>query len=240
MVKKVLCIILLLSLLTPQVNAQYGSKLKKQRYRFNAGLMAGVSFSQLDGDNYSGFDKRGLRTGVRGSIFVTERLDVTLGFLLNQGGSRFDIQSNYADFGTRARKIHFDYMETPLLLTIKEGKFNGKGFILDLGFSYAKLVNSKVEEDKPVPNNAVSFESLEPRFKSDALFFVIAGNYFFNKHLGLGLNYNYQLNKAYTNLINDDISGPRTVSNINGLTQRETISLLRNYQVSIQLIYQVF
>ncbi len=97
-----------------QLDAQNSSYQKG----FNAELLFGLNFSQLDGDRLSGFNKAGIRTGLQIGVPVTERNDISLGILFDQRGSRNNI------FGTGFNQhISLDYISFPLSLSHKSWMF---------------------------------------------------------------------------------------------------------------------
>ena len=59
----------------------YGCSLEGQRSRkhkvenrFSAGILGGLTMSQLDGDNYTGFDHRAVFGGLKVSTYLHEKL----------------------------------------------------------------------------------------------------------------------------------------------------------------------
>lgn len=120
---------------------------------FRAGILGGGVFSQIDGDNYSGFNKAGIALGVYASRQIN-----------NHWLAQFEI--NYMQKGAQKRphqasgdytlyKASLDYMEIPLFARYYLNKIS-----FDAGIAYGILVNSK-EEDQHGDMNADPFEDDE-------------------------------------------------------------------------------
>jgi len=224
---------------TTEVAGQYRSKHKRVKHRFNTGLIIGFGLSQLDGDQYTGFDKLGLRGGLKGAMYLNDRLDLVVGLLYNQKGSRFEDNSRSLYPRNRGRTIHLDYMEVPLLINFKMEKDKAAGYVLETGFSYSRLINYRIEEVIQDPSRNVSFAAIAPEFNSNEFNFIAGLNFFFNRHIGLGVVYTVQMNKTYRNLLLED-SEPRTSGSSFTYDPALRIPYLRSYQLSFQLVYNVF
>ena len=222
---------LLICLSAIDVDAQKRSRNKKVKHRFNAGAIVGFNLSQIDGDLYTGFDKLGIRLGLKGEIYVNDRLDIVVGLLYNQKGARFENVSK-SSIIKKNRVIHFDYMEVPFLISFKTQKDRDYGYYLETGFSYARLINHRVKESNFDPSQAISYSSLAKDFNSNEFNFLLGVNYFFNAHLGVGVMYTLQMNKAY------DRNFPEGVTEENNPAVE--IPFLRNYQLGLQVIYNIF
>ncbi|MEL6924536.1 MAG: porin family protein, partial [Bacteroidota bacterium] len=214
-------------------------KNKRNKHRFNAGLMLGNSMSQLDGDDFTGFDKSGIRGGLKGMIFLNDKLDITAGLLFNQKGSRFENPNLNAVRSDKNRIIHLDYMEVPLLLTIKQLKKNAQGYRFDLGVSFARLINYNITEIVPSGKDAISFEALSSSFNSNEFSIVGGVSYFFTPRMGLGLHYTAQMNKVYDNPDKMPTPDFNILSPASAIRKKQ-VDLLRNFQLGIFLTYHIF
>ena len=114
--------------------------------RFGGGLLLGFNASQLDGDQAAGYNKIGFSGGVRGIIFLTDRMDVSTDILFSEQGS----QSSPNDYVTPF-VFQLKYLEVPTLFNYSDWekatqsgvkyykvKFSG-------GFSYGRLFSSSVD-----------------------------------------------------------------------------------------------
>lgn len=228
----------LVAVLPDQADAQYRGKRKKIKHRFNAGFILGGNLSQVDGDLYTGFDKAGLRSGLKGAMYLNDRLDLVVGFLYNQKGSRFEGPKGYVTARSKVRKIHFDYMEVPLLLSIQLGDDprDGQGYTLETGFSFARMINYDIAETVYDPDRVVSYDAYANDFNPNEFNLLLGMNYFFNSHFGIGFNYTIQLNKVFDNPLERDLSLSGAFRN----DPATRVSLLRNYQIAVQVIYNIF
>ena len=77
---------------------------------FQAEIVAGSNFSQLDGDRLSGFNKFGLRAGLRLAYPLNNKKGWVLGILYDQRGSSTGIISK----GGFSQHISLDYIALPL------------------------------------------------------------------------------------------------------------------------------
>ncbi len=109
-----------------------GLSLKAQR--FKAGLMAGVSTSQVSGDNLSGFDKAGVLIGGLVNTKFSDKFSSEMELIFIQKGSK--TKSTAEDF----YKISLGYLEMPLLL-----RYHNKNLIIEAGPSIGFLLSSNIE-----------------------------------------------------------------------------------------------
>jgi len=114
--------------------------------KFKAGIVAGLSASQVHGDTYSGFDKAGLYTGGFVKLDFNEKWTAQLELDYIQKGSRKNPDPEKGDYVLFLLKVN--YIEAPILLQWKHKQF---GF--EIGASYGALVNSKeANQFGPVQN----------------------------------------------------------------------------------------
>lgn len=106
---------------------------------FKAGIVGGVNFTQIDGDNVGGYNKFGANAGFIAEIPLTGQWAVSMELLYAQKGSRAVVTANNPfEF-----KINMDYAEIPVLAKFhdKKGGFNFGG-----GLALGRLVRSKYVE----------------------------------------------------------------------------------------------
>ena len=205
---------------------RYGKK--KQQNRFNAGLILGANLSQIDGDLFIGFDKLGLRGGVEGVIYINKLLDINVGFMYVQKGSRTDEEITNTSFIPRDTEILLDYMEAPILLSLKFGDQTGNGCTLDLGVSYGRLINSQINS-KEFPEK-VSYNDLIDQLNSNEFCGVMQFNYLFSSKFRVGVVGSLQLNKLYE----AEVMQPQREG------ETPQINFMRNYLIGIQAGYRFF
>ncbi len=195
-----------------------------QRYRqqrFKAGFILGMTASQIDGDDQKGYEKIGLAGGLRGIARLTPRLDFNVELLYSQRGSK---PSPKGTNGERPVDIRLNYAETPFLLTYKFSEDWDGNHRLQLsgGFSYARLLSSKVKESGSTHSiDGPGIAGKEDEFRKNDISWKIGLAYFITSHLSLGLRHTF----SFTPILEEEISA--TKSN----------NTLRPYYVSVQLAY---
>jgi hypothetical protein len=90
--------------------------------KFKAGIKAGLSSSQVSGDNASGFHHFGLSAGgfVK-TTFNNEKFSGRMELIFTQKGSRKNANPDNNDYGYY--QLDLDYFEAPILLGYKNNKF---------------------------------------------------------------------------------------------------------------------
>ncbi len=214
---------------THNVDAQRYNK-KKQQNRFNAGVVLGVNLSQIDGDLYTGFNKIGLRGGLEGTILLNKYLDVVVGLLYVQKGSKTNSEITFASDIPPNTEIHLDYMEVPFLLSIKLGNNVHHGYTLEAGFSYARMINSKVIS-REFPDK-VSYNDLIDQFNSNEFNLIFGFNFLFSERFDIGFFTEFQLNKLYEANSEMNSSLPNRSSEV------PSVDFMRNYLIGIQAGYK--
>ncbi len=109
---------------------------------FRGGMLVGINFSQIDGDNIYGYRKIGLLGGVTVRTSLHPRWDIALEMLYDQQGSSvFTAFTNPKDPG----QIILDYVSFPLIFKYKdwmverrEGAADFYRFEFDMGLQYGR------------------------------------------------------------------------------------------------------
>lgn len=122
-----LCMLFLLPLIT-------------QAQLFKGGLVGGVSFAQIEGDDVAGYNKIGLNAGVMVAVDLNENLEISMEILYAQKGSAsgFAGRQNFID----DFKIKHDYVEVPIVLNFKDQ--NGMNF--GVGLAPSRHIRSSYVE----------------------------------------------------------------------------------------------
>ncbi len=189
--------------------------------RFKAGLIAGFNISQLDGDQYMGFDKLGAHFGARGVVIVSPRFEISTEILFSQKGSKFEDPANVSR--DKIQKINLNYMEVPIMLNFlgnysKERDLFRSNF--GLGISIGRLIGTDIEENQ---SDMINFSDAVDLFNKSDISALFGYTYYINHHIGLGFRVSVSMNLTY-----DGIENP--------LPENE-LRLLRNYLVSGRAIY---
>ena len=119
---------------------------------FNAGISAGISTSQVSGDNLAGFNKAGIILGGFVNRKINDLLMVQIEMIYIQKGSSNPNQNvnNLAD-------IHLDYIEIPLLAIIK----NSEKLSIEVGVHCSALIDGYYQDLYGELENQTSFDSFE-------------------------------------------------------------------------------
>ena len=165
---------------------------------FKAKVIGGINASQLEGDNFSGFNKIGLQGGVGVTYPLTERFSsqssrvgksLSIELLLNQKGSSstFSISSNVQRTST---SLH--YIQVPLLFAIDQWYDEAESHYkisLEGGLYYARLFEVKSSQD--------AFENFIDRFRKNDAGVVIGAKYRFRYNWSIGARYDHSFLKVF-------------------------------------------
>ncbi len=167
-----------------------------QQQRFKAGIVAGLNACQIDGDQLAGYDKIGLRTGVRSTILLNSKLDLSFDILYSQRGAASKVVK-----GQERSYLRLRYVEVPIMLRYKDwliedgdGDFHRVNF--QAGASYGRLINYQ---------SNMSIDSLAPYFKKTDISFNVGATYFVNRHLGVSAIFSRSLNLLFNPLTDPPI-----------------------------------
>lgn len=151
--------------------------LKTSGQNFRAGLFSGLSISQVDGDQLSGFNKAGIRVGgfVNRKISEKFRLQFEIEFI--QKGSRKPLAKDGQYYLMR-----LNYIGVPLLANYAINK----KWSLEAGASFATLISSREENQEGIITGAPSFH------RNDYLV-CAGGNYYISGHVVFNVRYSYSV-----------------------------------------------
>jgi len=153
---------------------------------FRGGLLVGINFSQIDGDNIYGYHKLGLLGGVTVRTSLRPRWDIALEMLYDQQGSSvFTAFTNRDDPG----QIILDYVSFPLIFKYKDWLVERRDdatdfyrFEFDLGLQYGRAF-------RILGGGFPLTEFLSRHFFG----FLLGGQYFFTSHLAGQVRYTQAL-----------------------------------------------
>jgi len=149
---------------------------------FSGGFFAGGVTSQVDGDNYSGYNKFGIDIGVFTRFNFDKKWFGTLELSYINKGSRFEDAVAY-----KCYKLVVNYIEMPIYVTFKPKhikKITQLSF--DVGLAPAVLVNAK-EDTK-------CLEPIEPKYYNVRRFDVstlVGANWNFTNNIKIGVRFLY-------------------------------------------------
>lgn len=196
---------------------------KKKIKRFNAGAVVGLNLSQLDGDELQGYDKGGISFGLIGTARLNEQLDFNVELLYSQKGSKSGALIDRDRFSINPFKIKLVYAEAPILLNYKfkekEDRYRG---LFQFGFSFSRLLNSKVEE-RILEQDQIEYANFEEDFKRNDINTVLGIGYFFSESIGVSLRHNFSLIPLFES---------KTEISSNSI-------IIRSYHLSLRLFYML-
>jgi len=150
------------------------STLSSNGQGFHAGLRAGMTATQVDGDQLKGFDKAGVLAGLTLSRPIGDRTSVGMEMLFIQKGSFKPVNKDDNSY----YRMRLSYVEVPFLFRWKAGK----KIRLETGPAFGVLVSSQEKDQVGVINYAPPFEKME---------------YSFHAGLGYSLNDQWMFNARY-------------------------------------------
>ncbi len=165
-----------------------------QEQRFRGGLVAGITVSQVNGDDYAGFDKLGWQAGVRGVAILSNKTELSLELLYSQRGSQVENPSIPPERNGVAcfDCIELNYVEVPVTFnyldwTTKGGRDNIEYHRIHAfaGLSYGRLLNAYTD--------FVDIQPVVDEFKKNDLSFTGGATFYLSPHLGLSIRYTRSL-----------------------------------------------
>lgn len=161
--------------------------------RFKAGLIAGVTASQIDGDESAGYHKLGLQAGLRGVAILREKQQASVEILYTQRGCR-NQPKYFPEFNTT-----LDYIEVPVQWHycdwLVEGESESDNYYkiqINLGLSYARLLNYR---DKF--NNGFGIFSALPYLNENSFCAMAGASFYASRHVGFTFRWQRAVNKLY-------------------------------------------
>jgi hypothetical protein len=148
---------------------------------FRGGIMAGITGSQMDGDNLDGFNKLGFSAGIFANRDFNEYLgmQMELKFIM-KGASKSQTNND-----PTIRKRTSYYYELPVLVTLR----TANKVTLETGLAFAVLSKSTADFGMGVEDRTNEFN------KTDISW--IAGLYYFlNNSFSLNLKFSYSLKRV--------------------------------------------
>lgn len=157
---------------------------------FGATLLAGFNASQIDGDDYPGFNKLGFNVGIRGDIYIADKMQVGMELTYSQRGSRSELLAGQSALPQLI--IDLDYIQVPVLFRFsdwyieEENYFRVNAFA---GLSYGRLLRSRAINSY--------FEGQTELFNKNDIGFHIGAGYQFNPNMAITLRFNRGLTKVF-------------------------------------------
>jgi len=204
------------------------------KQRFHAGMIIGFNIAQIDGDRFSGYDKRGIMGGLQGIAVISRRVNLVAELLYSQKGSR--IEYNNSLFKEKTRILALDYAEIPILFRVKliPDSDDRKPLELETGFSLSRLLATNIEED--LDRLDYNFSDISNQFRKTDLNYIIGGNLEILPNFNLGIRSNISITKFY---INEQTEEEKRLNNRLG-SANGPYTVFRNYHLSFYASYQIY
>lgn len=149
---------------------------------FKGGFVVGGAFSQIEGDDFSGYKKPGLQAGFVSDIFFAKKFSGSFEILYSQRGANSDLNPNkYSD----GFAIRMNYLELPFLV-----KYHDKNkMVFSVGVALGRLLTASyksqgLDDDLFFTNNPG---------KDWDICYTLMVSYPIYKFLSVDLKYNYSI-----------------------------------------------
>jgi hypothetical protein len=157
---RIICLLLLFS-----------STIFAQDYKFNAGFIAGISTSQVDGDQLAGYNKAGIKAGVFVNRNFSEPISMQMELLFIQKGSRKPVNTDDNSYFV----MRLNYIEVPLMFRYRLSK----KIIAEAGPSAATLVSSEEVDEVGVILSRPPFHKFDFDVNAGG-YYLLSENWSFN------------------------------------------------------------
>lgn len=200
---------------------------------FAAGIQGGLSLSQLDGDQFTGYDKKGIWFGIRGQTNLSRHTEFMVELNYVQKGSRFG-RTQKSDL--KNRLITLSYAEVPVIFRFY--KKTKKALFYDLGISVSFLINEHFQFERS-PKMEESFEEIIPDFQRRELNGILGIGWSLNSRLGCFVRTSIGMSLLYEN--EAPSVGSQFLRTVlpHQADQPVQISHLRNYHIMVGTFYLI-
>lgn len=224
-----LAALILLGMALNLPDAEGQGRRKRIKQRFRASAMLGFNLSQIDGDNYNGFDKFNPQFGLVGTAIINRRSEIGVELLYQGKGSRTETNPR-SQVAEKDRKIDFTYVEVPIYYRYNTDESFPCTF-LEIGGAFGRLVDAQITEPEVVEDNFTA-KGLEPDLNSTEISTMLGVGYQFTEHVGMKFRYSFSLTRAYNADEAEEGTNNVTSGGGRGLQQ------LRNYYISLAGFYR--
>ena len=123
--------------------------------RFNGGIHAGISATQVSGDEQAGFNKAGIYGGGYVNLYFSKKSSVQLELNFIQKGSRKNPKPDNGDYSKYLCRLN--YVEMPLMYKLDIAKW----LTFEIGIAAAYLVQSSEEDQNGSVSPYLQFKKYE-------------------------------------------------------------------------------
>ena len=152
---------------------------------FNAGLVVGPTFCQVDGDSYYGFHQLGFTAGAFVNLpfddYFSAQMELKYSLL---GAHSSDKEVNEFYYNPYSLRLH--YAEVPLMLRMNLGFFRLDFLTLEAGLSADVRVRATEDVDG-------DYQITTPRWNAFSMTANAGAHFAINEHLGIGARFMYSV-----------------------------------------------
>jgi hypothetical protein len=146
-------------------------KIHAQEYKFHSGFIAGISTSQVDGDQLAGYNKVGIKAGAFVNRNFSEHVCMQMELLFIQKGSRKPINTDDNTYFI----MRLNYIEVPLMFRYQLSK----KIIGEAGPSFATLVSSEETDEVGIIKSRPPFHKFDFDVNAGG-YYLLSDNWSFN------------------------------------------------------------
>jgi hypothetical protein len=156
--------------------------------RFRAGIVAGLTASQIDGDRSAGYNKLGFQGGLRATANLGGPLDGSMELLFSQRGAQSRLVQDEND--VEYFSLTLNYVEVPVQLhyhtwPVEDDEDGFYRASFNAGLSYARYLGYKIP-----PGDFSAFTLVVPdKINKNDLSFSLGASVFTSRHLGFTIRY---------------------------------------------------
>ncbi len=158
---------------------------KAQAQSFNAGVIAGASFCQVDGDNYFGFHKLGFTAGAYANLPFGDYLSGQMELKYSLLGAHSS-DKEVREYGYAPYNLNMHYVEIPLMLRYNLGVFHVNFITLEAGASIDVLMKTTEDADGDYQITTRRWSRVSATANAGLHFNI-------TKHLGIGARFMYSV-----------------------------------------------
>lgn len=150
---------------------------------FKGTLIAGLNASQIDEDDWAGYDKFGLTVGGRLSYTNFSAFDIALEMLYSQRGAAEKFRAKEPE-----KNIKLNYFEIPVLISLRDWSIdNGRYYRVraEAGLSYGFLAGAET------PRYDTEL------FRKHDISWILGGGYQFSSRFGVALRFTSSMRRLY-------------------------------------------
>ena len=193
---------------------------------FGLSVLGGINLSQIDGDNFKGYDNIGLYAGLRGSMEFSPVMQMHIELLYSQKGSKFESAQGVRE-GEKDRHVKLNYAEIPILFAYRFNRPEAKTALwIEGGISIARMLSSDIMDSENPSDKEFIFENIKDDF--EPMDFSLIGGFGIDPlpSLGFGIRVTWGITKFYESA--EEVPPPGN---------NEYVEFLKNYAISAFALY---